>query len=180
MTFHALAVGQPYPTWTPGHAHQYFEWSEKGCDLLVAIDGLHKDEIAGFRNNPIKMSLSYLRGIAFINFEVRDCVTLELPFTSAIIPPERMPPLDEFAGKNARLAMVAILIEARTGVVRGIRRVTVSPAYTQRLIAILQEQAAAPTTKAAHDLQVERLFAMYPNSGDIQSLAEIHELAGRI
>lgn len=180
MSFQALAVGNPYPGWTVGHAHQYFEWNEKGCDLLVAVDGLHKDEISAFRNDPIKMSLSYVDGIAFVNFEVRGFLTLELPFSASIIPPERMPPLEEFASETARLATVAILIEARTGIVRGIRRFTVSPTYTQRLIAIVKEQAARPMAKGDHDRLVDRIFARHPNSGDIQRLAEIHEVAGRI
>lgn len=177
----ALVVGQPYPGALPGHDAAVLElFRAGGGHLLIAVSNLTPPEVKALRKGPLSVGVlqadTALRVLwQFADTKRRPVFTFDTPFDARRIEPAQRELIDKHR-PNERLAIPIYIVDSATGVLRGIRLVTLDMATTDAILSTVMDQLAAPEKRAAALAQETRWDRQPPEALVSQA---VMRLAGR-
>lgn len=186
---HELRVGQLYiPGRTSYPEAVQYNYRSGGHELLMWLANPRESEVEAVRAGPCQFALLTWRDVIFFlyRFEhLRGGIPWsDAPFSIHLVPPDQrtLPaPLSEIAHDpdEARALLQIILVDAGTGIVRALRAVTLSPAFTAALHAAIRAQAERPWPgDAAYDAQIQAAYAAYPSTRQMVKAAQSRTKGG--
>jgi hypothetical protein len=102
------------------------------------------------------------------------------PFSIHLVadPAERIVP--PVPAKGQRTILTAVLVEAPTGIVEGIRALSLSAEFGRLASEAIADQLAAPFDQAGYDTALQRLYDRYPQTAAMVPNAAILEVGGKV
>lgn len=165
---HELRVGQPYhpgrKRWPEGAEYNY---RAGGHELAIRLSRPMPAEIEGVRRGQSEFAL-YASGDQLLLLYRFGAPGAGLPWSDAPYswheaPAEQRQLLPETEGA-ARALLTVVLLDADTGLIRALRAVTFSPAFTTALHAAIRAQAGQPWSEALYDANRALLYGRYPTT----------------
>ena len=184
---HVYAVGRPYiPGRTAYPEATQYTYDAGGHELLLILSRPSAREVSAIRSAEAEFALVVDGDLIVFLYRFGDGLPWsDQPYSWHLVPPERrrLPPSSEEIGLSPsaepRALLAVILVDADTGIVRALRQITLSPALTTALHLAIRDQAARPWPgQAAYDLQLARLYARYPTTDALVSVARARSLGG--
>jgi hypothetical protein len=163
---YALTVGKPY-------LHGHRAWPEVadykfcggGHELRLFIADLTPWEVEAVRSGPIEFGLLadhpvLFLGVRFLDPAGKVVMSFDCSYTwHRVQSPQRvLPPPAEEVSPELRALCQIILVESTDGLVRVLRGVTFSPAFTRAIHKVIGDQAALPYDQAEHNQAVEAML----------------------
>jgi hypothetical protein len=163
-----LRVGAPYlagrTSWPDGTS--LFSVSPSGYELVCCLAAPTAREVRQYRaRTPCRFALAVHGPVLFLLYRFGDLPWSDSPYSVHLLPAgrRRVPDTADLADPHALLMVV--LVDAATGLVRQIRAVTFSPAFTAALHLAIRDQLASPWPgPAAYDAALAALYRRYPTS----------------
>lgn len=143
-------------------------------DLVLFWNAPTEAEIAGLRSRLVEVGL-YVQGpAAFLLYRIEDvCEWSDVAFNVHLVPEGERELPGEPTGERARLRLT--LVDARDGVIRAKRIVSLDKVMTQALRHVMTDQAQAPFERAAYEAAVQAAHARFPDSDAMIRAAEFQE-----
>lgn len=176
---HAIAVGHPY---APGYSHvpegYQFNWSNGRLELLIVWNAPTPQEVEGVRRAPLQVGLVIEGPIIFFLYQFKGFTSWgDAPYTVHMVPiAERHSP-PALLGSDFRAVLSVVLVDAQSGIVQGIRLVTLSPTLTHRLFEAIRQQAVQPFDQGYYEATLQAIYEAR-SSEDLVRQAEWIETAG--
>ncbi len=92
-------------------------------------------------------------------------------------PAEAVPPF-ELPTPESRALLNVVLVDAETGIIRHLKGVTFSPAFSRALHAAISAQIEHPVTAAEYGRAVDRYYRTYARTEDLLARAEVRCTGG--
>jgi hypothetical protein len=171
-----LEVGKPY---NPAVPHQPCpeggEYNYRGGvhELLLRFAKLTAQEIEDVRRGDSEFALAQAEGILFFLYRFGQAIRWsDAPYTWHLVPQEHRTDPEPPATPNTRAVLHVILLDATTGIVAGLRLVTLSPDLTRALFEAIQAQTQ--TTWAGwkeYDRHLAAAYRKYPSTEKLLTVA---------
>lgn len=177
-----VAVGQPFIPGVTSWPHERFEyriWGGGSHMLQLCYGRLTERDIDRFQHGQAHLGLAKLKGALFLLFRIEGFLdwsdqAYNIRLVEAAEDRE-LPPHP--VGTHQVLSLV--LVEAETGIVRGLRVVTWSKHASAVLDRLLREQLEDPAwSPERHAQRVHEIYAKFPRSKDLVRAALLTEKAG--
>lgn len=179
----SLSVGAPYlagrTTWPDGTS--LFSVSPGGYELACFLSAPSAREVRSYRaGSPCRFGLAVHPPVLFLLYQFGELPWSDSPYSIRLLPPERQH-LPETAGlEDPHALLTVILVDAATGLVRSIRAVTLSPAFTAALHLAIDDQRTGPWPgPAGYDRALEALYQRYPTSDALLATVTTRTEGGR-
>lgn len=174
----ALAVGQPYPrriAWRDGHVE--LRITAQGVEFLLAIADPEPHEVNAFTKGNAEFALvpgrhHLMWSYRFVNPKSGNPLMqgpgipwLDAPWEyhrQVLVTPVAVP-----GGRGATFGVYLVLIDAATGIVKGLRLVSPPVEFADALRDAVDAQAAVPRDDAAAGREIDAVYARYPSSADL-------------
>jgi hypothetical protein len=138
-----------------------FDYTAGGCHLILSYRHPTTREKETF-SGPARFALVFKYGLIFLLFKFGDMPWQDAPYSYWLVPEEIRPdPEADLNKPGDRLFLSCFFINAATGVLEEMRAMTVSPAFTTRLLQCVKEQAERPLTIEEQSLAVARINNQY-------------------
>jgi len=178
MNLHTLAVGQRYHPdrgrWDEATQYNYRAGAH---ELVVFMPAPSRREVRAWEAGPWEFGLVVRPELLFLLFKPGDMPWSDAPYSwwqvKRARPEEATAPF-ELPNDTSRALLSAILVDAETGLVRVIKAITFSPAFSRALHAAITEQMAAEAGGAegagpgpgasAYGAAVDRYYRIYPET----------------
>jgi hypothetical protein len=167
---HEYRVGQLYrPTrtrWDEGVDYNYRSGSH---ELRMFLGGPTQREIRDITQGPCEFALLPYKDVLFFLYRFGTALpwsdaTYSFHLVRRSLPDEAIPPGPAQMQEPHDLLTV-ILVDATTGVIKGLRVATFSPAFTAALRSSIQRQVESPWPgDKEYDRQLAEAYAKYPSS----------------
>lgn len=164
--------------WSPDH-DRYDEgaryvYRQGAHELTLFWNGPTVAEIAGLRSRPVEVGLYGHGPAAFLLYRIDNvCEWSDLAFNVHLIAAaERQLPAEP-PGERARLRIT--LVDAKNGVIRAKRIVSLDKVMTQALRHVMEAQAAAAFERIAYDAALAEAHARFADSDAMIRAAEFQE-----
>lgn len=145
--------------------------------LQICAGRLKKRDIEAFHRGPIHLGLFLSEGVAFVLFKLDglyDWSDQAISMGLVHAADREIPPLQE----GTYQLLNVVLVEAETGLVKGMRAVTWSPHAASVLHRALSQQLETSFDLARHAEVVAKVYAQHPNSKALARAALLRERAG--
>lgn len=176
----AVEVGKPYSTtrsrWDEGVDYNY---RSEQHELRLFLESPTPREIKDITKGPARFALAVEGDVIFLCYKLGDLPWSDSTYNYHLVPADQqtLPP-ETTPTEHAVLTIV--LIDAATGIVRGLRFVTFSPSFTQALHAAIRQQAARPYPgNEAYDAHIARIYSAYDSAGIANVLAAVRCQGGQ-
>lgn len=179
---HELRVGQPYhpgrQSWPEVAQYQH---RGGGHELLLCLACPTGTEVEAVRRGEAEFALYAHEDLIVLLYRFgaagRGIPWSDAPYSWHLVPAgERALPPD-VAG-NERALLTVVLVDAATGIIRALRVVSWSPAFTAAVHAAIRAQAARPWSEAVYDAALDLLYARYPTTGALLERAVARTTGG--
>ena len=174
-----LALDQPFmegiASWPDGRfEYRYFG----GHHLLqLCLGKLSERDIAAFVRGQVHVGFYLRQAVLFILFKIENLMDWsDQAFTFHLVAPEDRELLPHTPGTHQGLSLV--LVEAESGLVKGMRLVTYSKHASALLHRVLQQQLETPFDADRHAALVAEVYRQYPHSRLLAKAAVLIEKAG--
>lgn len=176
---HRYEVGKLYvpgrTSW-PEAAQYNFRGGEHGLELFWPSPRPH--EIEGIKSGPVDFALVAEGDVMLILYRIRTPKLIEVadwsdaPYTILkLSEPERIAPPRGLAA-DQRVAIDVTLVDADTGIVKVLRKLSWSPTFTSAVHAAIIDQLARPYPgDQAYQRQLDALYRRFPHSRDLLAIA---------
>lgn len=178
---HSYRVGAPYlagrTAWPEGVDYNYRSGAH---ELLFFWRSPSAREVRAVKSGPASFALAVHPPAIYLLYRFGDMGWSDQPFSVHLVPEDQrtVPPPAGVADPHALLT--TILVDAATGLVRVLRVVTWSPAFTAALhLAIRDQHAAGWPGDAAYNSAVLGAQARYPTSDALLATAIARTDGGR-
>lgn len=178
----ALRVGSAY---LPGRtrypeAVQYL-YRAGGHELLFWLRSPTRDEVESIRRGQAWFALYVEQPLIVLLYRFDSAIDWsDAPFSIHLVPPDqRALPAALGEAEESRALLQIVLVDADTGIVRALRQLTWSPAFTAVVHAAIREQAAKPWDVAAYDRALAALYQRFPTSEALLRAAVARTEGGR-
>lgn len=176
MTPQLVQVGKPYydDGGIPPEGVRYDFRGGQHC-LDMVLPTLTSDEILAFRKSTVSFALGVARShagmVIFLLFEIPGITAWsDCPFSIHLVDPEirQLPSGTGNLGDEPHALLQMSLVDADDGIVKALRALTFSPAFTARLHLAIRAQAAYPRLeKGAYLRYIDDLYRVYPLTNDM-------------
>jgi len=162
-------VGQPY---VPGRTQWLetvdYHYRVGGHELRLFFESPSPTEVAAVSEGRGEFALYAEDDVIFLGYRFEPLGWSDQPFSWHLVPEDEriLPPEDH---PEARAMLFVILVDALTGLVRAMRALTFSPAFTRALHGAIRAQAARPWP--GNDEYARQLRALYGRLGSSDALA---------
>lgn len=177
---YTYAVGQPYlPDGRLPEPRVEYNYRSGQHQILMVLSDLRAREVRDIRQGVAEFALYVEPPLIMLLYRFGDALPWsDAPFSIHRVPAEerRIPEPTDFAEPHDLLQID--LVDADSGIVRGLRAVTFSPAFTARLRLAIIEQAAQPYTEADYDAALADLYRRYPTSETLLAAAVARTVGG--
>lgn len=158
MSNSLLSVGAPYPLPLSGPEGAAAHFLGKGGSLLqVVMPNLLESEIKALRKGNMTMGLivdqPLLLFIVSFQYKGDSPLIMECPFDARLIPRDSLD-LHDVTTQVQRLMIQVHIVDSATGVLKGLRGITLAPGLTRDFMSAVQDQLA-------NSGSVEPLLARY-------------------
>jgi hypothetical protein len=144
-----------------------------GIPMLTFNYSVTEKDIGAFLNGSSSFGLFYERGLLFFLFKIDGFLDWsDLAFTIHLAGDEKV---DDNLGY---LPVNLALVESSTRIIKGLRMVTVSPAFRSMLSLITQQQAKERFDTVDYYKKIGALYEAYPLAGFMLKKALVIELGG--
>lgn len=181
MTPAEYSVGLPYHP-------RIKSWPETGQynfrggvhELVLFWRGLDKRTIDAVRRGRVTFAIYTEGALLLLLYQIEGaCDWSDAPYSWHLVPAEqRSLPEPVRDGEETRDYLRLLLVDAGTGIVRAIRLVSFSPAFTVALRLAIAAQAGETWDQAAYDLALDRLYRRYPASAQLAAVATARCVGG--
>ncbi len=166
--------------WSDAHEHYdegvRYLYRHGAHELTLFWHAPTEAEIEGFRSRPVELGLHVEGPAAFLLYRIEAvCEWSDAAFNVHLVPEAERELPNEAAGERARLRLT--LVDARDGIIRAKRIVSLDKVMTQALRMVMSEQAKAPFDRAAYEAAVRAAHARYPDPEAMIRVAEFQEAA---
>lgn len=179
----SLRIGAPYvsgrTSWSDGTS--LFSVSPGGYELACFLARPTAREVRAYRAGSVcRFALADHPPVLFLLYQFGDLPWSDSPYSIRLLPPDRQQLPDTAGLADPHALLMVILVDAATGLVRVIRAVTFSPAFTTALhLAIAAQQAAPWPGSDGYDRALADLYRRYPSSDDLLATAIARTEGGR-
>jgi len=178
---HLLKVGEPYNPrvrrWPEGANYNFRAGAH---ELLMFFPAPTAQETKDVAHGAAQFALHYEDDILFFLYRFGTSIEWsDAPYSYHLVTADerRLPEPLESAETRALLSI--ILIDARTGINRAMRALTLSAAFTRELHARITEQAASTWMgPQAHEAALNRLYSRYPTTRHLLDVASVRTEGG--
>jgi hypothetical protein len=158
-----LTVGAPYsPGVTRYPEVAQYNYRQGQHELVLFLERPSNPEQEAVRKGEAEFAL-YVDGPAIVlAYRFGSAVPWsDATYSWHLVPAEQrdLPSADIEASVRATIQVV--LVDARTGIVRGLRLLSLSPEVTRALHQAIRDQSLRPWDQAEYDLELARLFGRY-------------------
>lgn len=171
---HQFSVGQlyhPLRTYWPEVAQ--YNYRSGAHELVLFLGSPTEREVKAARKGKAEFALFVRQPVIVLAYKFGDGIPWSDAVYSWHLVPESerdLPSADLESEVRANLHV--LLVDAHTGLVRAIRLVSFSPAFTRSLHGAIREQAAAPLDSVRYDASIAELYSLYPSSTDFVRVAQ--------
>lgn len=176
----AVEVGKPYSQtrtrWDEGVDYNY---RSEQHELRLFLDDPSPREIKDITKNPSRFAVAVSGDVIFFCYKFGDMPWGDAPYSIHLVPEDQriLPPV---TGPNERALLTVILIDAITGIVKGLRAVSFSPTLTQYLHEAIRKQAVRPfPPRDDYDFAITRIYNAYDSAGIANVLAAVRCQGGQ-
>lgn len=161
MASYLLAVGSRYPLPVAGQegAAAHF-LGQSGNVLQIALPNLSSTEEKIIRKGEMRMGLvidqPLLLFVVAFYFKKEDPIILECPFDARLVPKDELR-LDDVTDKEQRLLLEVHLVDSASGLLKGLRGITMAPGLTRDFLVAVQDQLV-------HTSDIAPVLAKYVNA----------------
>lgn len=157
---HRYRVGEPYIAGRVGWPERVeYNFRGGGHELRMFLPGLRAREVRAVRQEPAEFGLLVEGDVLLFLYRFGAAIPWgDAPYSWHLVgrhdPSEQILP-PEPGSAEQRALLTIILVDADSGIIRALRALTLSPAFTRALHAAIREQAARPWPgDAAYDRQL--------------------------
>lgn len=143
---HVLSVGSPYPlplSSPEGGGAQFL--GQGGNVLQIALPGIMPSEEKTIRKGEMRMGLivdqPMLLFVVEFQFKKEPPIITDCPFDARLLPKDELQ-LHDILTAEQRLMFEVHLIDSASGMLKGLRGITMSPGLTRDFLAAVQDQLA--------------------------------------
>jgi hypothetical protein len=168
MIFHAYQVGKPY---TPGRRNWpenvEYNYRQHTHELRMFLGNLKPWEIEAIKTGPCEFALVVDGDVLFLLYHFGEGRREAVPWSDApyswYLVPEDQRGLPEPAGMpEPHDTMQIVLVDSLTGIIKALRMVSFSPAFTVAIRSALRDQAERPWPGGAeYDRQLAAVYQRY-------------------
>lgn len=160
---HILKVGELYNP----NVTRWPEMPEYNCragqhELLLPFASPSEEEVASVQSGHAHFAFceESVAIILLYRFEP-DVPWGDAAFNIHLVPPDerQLPPLPE--ATNERALITTLLVDAKTGILRAMRGLTLSPDFTRKLHQAIHRQRAVPFHEATYRAGVQRVYERF-------------------
>lgn len=156
-----LAVNEQYPLSVPVESARAEFLRDSGNILLIALAGISDYEANALRRGPMRCGLLAKNGAILFLWQFRDesgklVFTLDSQFDARIIPDIA---LHNIENSGQRLMIDVHIVDIDTGLLRGLRDITMPPGLTVKFLSAVQDQL---TTHETGKEQIQRWMGEEP------------------
>lgn len=171
MNPHLYQVGKLYsPNRTKWPENVEYNFRSGAHELRLFYPGPTAKEIADVLSGQVRLALYPYMDVIFFCFKFGEQPWCDSPYNINLAPAdERQLPEDADRAEQRRL-LTTFLIDANTGILKVIRVVSMSPAFTRALHAAIWKQSEQPLS-ANYDAQIQRVYAANTSSQIVGRLA---------
>ena len=176
----ALEVGKPYipgrTNWPEGVDYNFRAGSH---EMRMFFRSPTRREVEAVRKGRCEFGLVVDGPIIFLLYRFHPAIDWSDATYSWHLVPETERTLPQPEGAETRALLHVDLIEADSGLVRALRVVTFSPAFTRALHSAIRQQAASPWPgREAYDDALASVYKRYPTSKDLLRRAVARSVGG--
>lgn len=137
-------------------------------------------EVAEVRSAPFSIGLFVDLPSIVLLYRLGKSPWSDAPYSWHLVPEaERTLPAVADSAETRALLLV-FLVDASTGILRAMRQVTMSPAFTHALHDAIHHQASLPWSSGEYDRHLQGLYRRFPSSADMVPKALVTEVTGAI
>ncbi len=167
-----LIVGERFDHNMPGESMSVI--LVNGAPMLTFNYSVSKNDIAAFLNGTASFGLFTENNILFFLLKIDGFLDWsDLAFTIHLAGDEQV------TDNPSYLPFHLVLVESGTSLIRGLRIVTVTPAFRSRLARITQQQARERFDTIDYYNKIGVLYERYPSAGAMLKKAQIIEIGGK-
>lgn len=161
---HIYTVGELYvPDRTQWEERDEYNYWNGYHILRIFWVGLKAEVITLMLKGDLQFSMTTHEDLLFLNYRAGGMEWSNIPYTVHLTPPEALmlPDLAEWEGKHAILSV--FLVEATTGILKGLRTLTWSAEFTKAIHKAILAQADMPFDDTAYTAKIDTIYASYPS-----------------
>ena len=170
---HKYKVGSLYnPTvkrWPEAIQYQYRGGHH---ELVLFLASPSPKEIASVRQGAAEFGVFVSGDVIFLLYRFADAISWsDAPFSIHLVPAaERELPTVALTGEQ-RAILEVTLVESNTGIIEGLRAVSLSNEFTLAIHEAILAQAASPWDRQSYNEQLNAIYARYPDSKSMLAAA---------
>lgn len=175
--------GLYHPTQRQWPERAEYNYRSGGHELVLFYPQPSAHEVQAIKRGTVEVALYTEGDLLLLLHRFGDLPWSDSPYSWHLLRqalPEQAtlpPPLGE--GEESRTLLTVILVNAATGVIRALRVVSLSPAFTTALHLAILSQAQRPWPGEAYDRQLADLYRRYPTTEALVARAQSRTVAGR-
>jgi hypothetical protein len=174
-------VGAPYhperTRWDEGVNYNYRAGNH---ELVVFAAGPTRAELRAFHEGPWEFALVAREEVLFLLYKPGSMPWSDAPYSwwrvRELKPEEATEPFELPTGESRALLSI-VLVDAATGLIRTLKAVTFSPAFSRALHAAIRTQMERTPSPGEYDAAVSRYYRIYPDTPAMLLRAE-HRCTG--
>ncbi|NEP59235.1 MAG: hypothetical protein F6K31_24840 [Symploca sp. SIO2G7] len=157
-----LAVNHPSPLPPRFNDGLCFEWNQNSPFILMYMSEPRKAEIAGLKKKT-EFALTYKSDIIFLLLRAANNAVQwsEAPFSLKLYNENDYPTIPSEITEESRLAVLFILIEVKSNVIKMLKQCTFSPSFTQELYKYLVMQRNSELTPITYNRTIQEVYSQY-------------------
>lgn len=155
-----------------------YNYRSGGHELVLFYRRPTASEILAVRREPAEFALAVHEDVIFFLATFGPNHWEDSPFSIHLVPEEQrtLPPTE--LTPETRVLLPVTLVDASNGIVRAMRQLTLSPAFTAKLYERLRAQAARPFPgQVRYDQQIAYYYRRY-NSGQMANMVAVARCMG--
>jgi hypothetical protein len=175
------SVGQLYnPNVRRWPEKPQFNFRQGGFELVLFYDRPSLTEILEIQSHQAEFALVVQGDVIFLLYRFGTAgLWSDAAYSYHLVPAAEQTPPPEL-GESDRILLQIVLVDASTGVIKALRAVSLSPDFSQKLVAAIQAQIEHPFDSASYDAQIARAYRQYPQSKGMLKLATARTVGGRV
>lgn len=174
-----LEVGKPYiegKTRWPDASQ--FVYDRCGLMLSIFAGHLKESEIEAVRKGQVELAIYENQPAVFLLYRIKGFGPWsDVPYSIHLVSPENRPDIKPLIIEGQKLLMTIILVDADTGIIKALRAVSTSTAFTVALNQAVMRQAKQTFSQTEYNRHVNSLYARY-SSDQMAVMAEGKHRAG--
>lgn len=176
MTPDVLETGKPYPGRLPDEDAAVFEFSKAGPELRLFFSGIPGDVVRQVNEADCYLGLLRSGDIAVVPWKIGNMMSGDAQFHVYLYPPEARP-TPEIMTWEGQYALQLLLVDRASGTIRVVRRLKLSPAFSQELAEAVAYQLGNHIDREGYEAQVSEYQSRYADVRQAIKAAPLFEKA---